>query len=548
MFGGIGRGRSPGRSPRKQAGRFSDGPVAIPRHERVKLKHTAAESAASISSPLTSLVLPSPQAAAANPSWYGQTYEYAAGVAMKKHILEPIMLQQQASTNSEGTAETARFLSHYAKGQVVMMLNASSGIHLACMERVTKTEVPTLHTWWDTDKTLSYTGNMRDWSEWWVRRCSLFDPGCEMIKLKTMDEKNRTLGVVYFERSVVHDGQRMTLIRGFRIDPSLHPEAARRSSKERSTEHINSFPGVAAALLYHVLFTSIRYGTEGVGVNSPKDDTIEDFYQHFMGMPESISPVDGRRFFRINANDRLSLLRTAFSEQVNFMLAYKDQLLRPGGEAVEGKEEDDVEENEAPTVAAENGGAAVPEAGDVVMSEQQKKQQQEDMTAQGTDEQSREEQNAMKAEKSGVAQKEVSSESEMAETHEDSNGTVEHEAGSVTDVAVNITSDEGVMGKPETETGNEIAVESETRDESSEAVDEQANHVSDKPESDNELAQEETETEATPCDDSVAKGLTKRALESVAKLDDWAKRQKREDALTAEAAENEDENMEDAEE
>lgn len=547
MFGGIGRGRS----PRKQAGRFSDGPVAIPRHERVKLKHAAGESAASITSPLTSLVLPSPQAAAANPSWYGQTYEYAAGVAMKKHILEPILLQQQASTsNSEGPAETARFLSHYAKGQVIMMLNASSGIRLACMERVTKTEVPTLHTWWDTDKTLSYTGNMRDWSEWWVRRCSLFDPGCEMIKLKTMDEKNRTLGVVYFERSVVHEGQRMTLIRGFRIDPSLHPEAARRSSIERSTEHINSFPGVAAALLYHVLFTSIRYGTEGVGVNSPKDDTIEDFYQHFMGMPESISPVDGRRFFRIDANDRLSLLRTAFSEQVNFMRAYKDQLLRPGGEAVGGKEEDDVEENEAPTVAAGNGGAAVPETSDVVMSEQQKKHQEEDVAAQGTDEQSTEEHIAIKAEKSVVAQKDIPFETEVAEADEDSNGTVEHEAGSVTDAAVKITLDEG--GKPDTETGNETAVEGERKDQSSEAVNEQAKHVSDKPESEKKLSQEETETEATHCDDSVAEGsLVKRALESVTKLDVSVKRQKGEDnMLKAKAAENEDEqgNMEDAEE
>jgi hypothetical protein len=124
------------------------------------------------------------------------------------------------------------------------------------------------------------------------QRCNFIDPGCGYVKL--VGEDDETLAVAYFERSIIDkhgEGDRITLIRGIRIDPKLNPDAIRRSSRDRlPQESPIAYPDVAAALLCHIVFTSIRYGTQGVSVNCPKADSIEDFYQHYMGLPHHIDP------------------------------------------------------------------------------------------------------------------------------------------------------------------------------------------------------------------------------------------------------------------
>lgn len=163
MFDGL-------RGPRQ--GRYNNGPVPIPRRERLKLKHESeGSSSRSSNSDVPPPKLPSPMAAAFSQSWYGQTYEYAAGLALRKHVLEPI-LQQHRESGMSGppmTEEPARFLSYYSKGQVVLMLNASGAIHVATVERVTNREGPTLHKWWDAGRSLVYTGSNNTWSDWWIR-------------------------------------------------------------------------------------------------------------------------------------------------------------------------------------------------------------------------------------------------------------------------------------------------------------------------------------------------------------------------------------------
>lgn len=266
-------------------------------------------------------ILPSREEASNSPAWHGQTLEYATGVVLRQYILEPLLQEERI----HGKDEIARFLSHYCRGKLLFLPTSSGAVHLANIERVTNKDEPTLASWWNQDKVLSFTGG-KDWSEWWTQRCNFIDPGCEYVKL--VGEDDETLAVAYFERSIIDkhgEGDRITLIRGIRIDPKLNPDAIRRSSRDRlPQESTIAYPDVAAALLCHIVFTSIRYGTQGVSVNCPKADSIEDFYQHYMGLPHHIDPLDGRRYFRLD--DRLRLLRLAFREQVDLKMEYKEQV------------------------------------------------------------------------------------------------------------------------------------------------------------------------------------------------------------------------------
>jgi hypothetical protein len=318
-----------GRGLRKVA--RQDGPVAIPRGEKVQLRTSTSMGRAMITSTHTTTVnslpppleptLPSRKEAANSPAWHGQTLEYATGVVLRQHILEPILQDESIKSKDE----MARFLSYYCRGKLLFLPTPSGTIHIASIERVTNKDEATIASWWKDDKVLSYTGG-QDWSDWWTRRCNFIDPGCEMVKL--VGEDDEILAVAYFERNIVDkhgDGDRITLIRGIRIDPKLNLEAIRRSSVDRlPPDSPIAYPDVAAALLCHIVFTSIRYGTQGVAVNCPKADSIEDFYQHFMGLPHHMDPLDGRRYFRLD--DRLGLLRLAFREQIDFKIEYKDQV------------------------------------------------------------------------------------------------------------------------------------------------------------------------------------------------------------------------------
>jgi hypothetical protein len=288
--------------------------------------------------------LPKAHEASQGPAWYGQTLEYAAGVCLRQQILEPILAEDDKALPEE----TARFLSYYSRGDLLFLQNASGAVHVANIERVTTADANTIAGWWDEDKYLPETGS-EDWSSWWIKRCHLFDPGCEMVKL--MGESGETLGMAYFERHVVDNRsnggrKRITLIRGLRIHPKLNPETIRRSSPTRNATSPIAYPDVASSLLQYIMFVSIRYGTQGVAVNSPKSDTIEDFYQHYFGMPILMDASDGRRLFRMSADSRFEILRHAFREQLVLMTEYKDQIFLRKDAASEAQEYD-AEENKA---------------------------------------------------------------------------------------------------------------------------------------------------------------------------------------------------------
>ena len=339
------------RGLRKRGARF-DGPVAIPREDRVQLRtpsSTSDKKAAktiatstqldieykNTESPLE-LKLSTPNEAAKSPAWYGQTLEYAAGVFLRKFVLEPILRDE---SNRMAPDETVRLLSCYTQGQLLLLKNFVGAVDIGSIERATSRDGPTLATWWEQDKVLPYAEALQ-WSNWWVERCHFFDPGCEMIKL--MGGGGDILGVAYFERSIVDrdgEGSRVTLIRGIRVSPKFNRESIRRSNLDRNQPvQPIAYAGVASILLYHIVFASLRFGVQGVATNCPKADSVEDFYEQYMGRPRLVDSVTGRRYYRLD--DRIELLQTAFREQMNLLLEYKHQMGMVS-EMHEGEDNDD---------------------------------------------------------------------------------------------------------------------------------------------------------------------------------------------------------------
>lgn len=264
---------------------------------------------------VSELIAKSPNAANEAASCYGQPLEYAAGFALRKNILDP--LKSDISDLEEG--EISSKLGNYSRGQQ-LLLGANNEIRHCSVKRIIHDDGITLAMWWDGDKYLSYTNE--EWSDWWIRRCHLFDPGCEMVKI--VNEKDETLGVAYYERNIVDkylfEGDmrgRVTLIRGIRLEPSLNPEAVRRSNISGTKPSYEvKYRGIASLLLCHILFTSIRYGSHGVAVNCPKNEVAEKFYESFMGPPLFCEEETGRRYYRMTADKRWQTLQEAFLRQI----------------------------------------------------------------------------------------------------------------------------------------------------------------------------------------------------------------------------------------
>ena len=256
----------------------------------------------------------------------------------------------------------------------------STAVAQAQILPVSAKDASVIATWYSThgDKALSYTS--KAWSEWWIMRCGHPDIGCEMVKLvehkngkgSCDDRKEVILGIAYVERSVVDcypiavgdsvgseelcddntesdmmprkkrrrddsgggsANSRMiqtTLIRGLRINPKYNPEVARRldsiSKKDTSSAMHESYAGIPAALVVHVLAQSLRFGTEAVGLHCPKVDAAEAFFRGlFQGSNQSedrtsdsdvLEDEDGRKYFRLLRNNRWEVLRAAIVQQV----------------------------------------------------------------------------------------------------------------------------------------------------------------------------------------------------------------------------------------
>ena len=325
--------------------------MAIPRGDRVQLRGPTAGSDEPSNAAASELVVAQDTNASnsqqvkllplneslKSAAWFGQTLEYAAGVYLREFVLDPIL---RDGTNGRAPDETARLLSCNAQGNLLFLKTPSGVVHMGSIARVTSSDGPTLATWWELDKVLPYTESL-EWSDWWVKRCHAFDPGCEMIKL--LGEDGGILGVAYFERSIVDKysegkGKRITLIRGIRVCPKFNPESFRRSSHDRQQPiHSVLYPTVPSILLFHILYASLRFGVQGVATNCPKADSVEDFYEQYMGLPYHIDCVTGRRFYRLD--DRIDVLQLAFREQLDLILQYKDQM----GMASDTQEEGDTD-------------------------------------------------------------------------------------------------------------------------------------------------------------------------------------------------------------
>jgi hypothetical protein len=145
-----------------------------------------------------------------------------------------------------------------------------------------------------------------------------------MIKL--VNDGGETLGVVCYERNIVDrmkfgKNGRITLIRGIRIAPTLNPEVLRRGDLawDHSGQDGALYMAISSLLFYHVLFMSLRYGSNAVGVNCPKNEAAERFYQSNMGTPVGFDE-SGRRYYRISQQTRWKLLQKAYHQQVDLWL------------------------------------------------------------------------------------------------------------------------------------------------------------------------------------------------------------------------------------
>ena len=250
---------------------------------------------------------------------WGLALEYAAGVALRTHVLQPVISQFPKASQSE----TTKFLGMNSRGESLLVVRDDGSVEQASMERIREKDGAELTKWWEDDKFLPYTD--QGWSDWWVQRCHLFDPGCEMYKLVTCN--GETLGVVYFERNIVDnhtfgDKGTVTLIRGMRIAPSLNPQVAHRKNLASGTSRNEigaTYKFIMSILFSHVLYMSVRYGSSAVSVNCPKVLEAERFYQSLMGPPLAFDD-SGRRYFRLGSENRWKALRELFHRQVELWL------------------------------------------------------------------------------------------------------------------------------------------------------------------------------------------------------------------------------------
>lgn len=256
----------------------------------------------------------------ASSEWFGQAMEYATGVALRTKVLEPVM-KEFPNTSATVMSEAPRFLCIYSRAELLFLNRPDGIVHQGSIDRVTTLDWRNMAMWWEGDKNLSYASE--EWNKWWVQRCHVFDAGCEMVKL--MNESGDTLGVVYYERNLVDhhpfgSNGTITLIRGIRVAPTMNPEANRRGRITGEASFQAQYKGISSLLFSYVLFASLHYGSEGVGVNCPKNEVAENFYEKLMGAPVGFDKATGRRYYRANAEQRWKLLQDSFRRQVKSWL------------------------------------------------------------------------------------------------------------------------------------------------------------------------------------------------------------------------------------
>jgi len=186
---------------------------------------------------------------------------------------------------------------------------------------------------------------------------------------KKRKKRERVLGVVYFERNVLDrfpsktktiikteeeksldaqernngandeekkekDGQYeedkhcTTLLRGIRICPRINGEVARRSLLSKSREQMSNMTQygdlVTKTLLRFVLYRALLCGSTCFGVSSVKSERAEEFYETLFGIPLCIREDDGRRFYRMEGDERWEILREGAKEQARLWMKWDD--------------------------------------------------------------------------------------------------------------------------------------------------------------------------------------------------------------------------------
>lgn len=261
---------------------------------------------------------------------FGQALEFACGEALRKHVLEPVLAEYDFMEEDVLT-EAPRLLSLLSKGHLLFMQRRDKVV-CGSIERICNSDGGSLGVWYDAgDKFLSYVDE--NWSEWWVTRCHLFDPGSEMLKLCDMD--GQKLGVAYIERNLVDRERfdedrrgRITLVRGIRLAPHINKEVKmRRSLSDQITPENLEYQGVATLLLCHAIFLSLRYGTETIAVHPPKSERAEKFYESFMGPSVLLEEDDGRRYYRLDRDKKWQILHNFFRYQLNLFIKHREEEL-----------------------------------------------------------------------------------------------------------------------------------------------------------------------------------------------------------------------------
>jgi len=117
-----------------------------------------------------------------------------------------------------------------------------------------------------------------------------------------------------------------TLLRGIRISPHINREVARRSSLSKSTEKVSNMAQysdiVTKTLLQFVLFRALLCGAKCLGVTSAKSETAEEFYDDVFGLPLCIRDDDGRRFYRMEGDERWRVLRDGVKDQAKLWIKW----------------------------------------------------------------------------------------------------------------------------------------------------------------------------------------------------------------------------------
>lgn len=335
MFGDLPKIRRPRRG--------GEGPIPVPHHEKVVLRRLSEDpdvvalrsllslaAASNQDQPITSHHTRENPEVHANASEQkeeselaGVKLEYETGVGLRVNVLEPVLNSSDVARASP--AETTRLLGLNCRGESLFLsLEGSPNVvPQVSVQRITGEDTVMMTKWYNSDKYLPYTDQA--WSDWWVQRCQLFDPGCEMYKLKT--DMGNTFGVCYLERNILDRHEfgkkgRITLIRGLRVAPQFNPHVDRRKTLS-STRYFESgeatYTKILTLLFNHVVYLSLRYGSDAVSVNCPKILEFERFYESVMGPPLAFDQR-GRRYYRIESQDRWKILRKAFRHQVEIRI------------------------------------------------------------------------------------------------------------------------------------------------------------------------------------------------------------------------------------